>query len=676
MGGVTGLVSFNSTSQAVLVNISGAGSCSSVNFSLSEFPVMYGHFKDPCSEANIGPSIFTFQADPSQTNSIDVSLLFRQRSNLDDLSLSLLTCNGTKVCTVVSQSQTNVTLQARFTGSISGNIYLRLNLNNSNSRLLADLAAVESSASQTNVTLFGSLSTAPSCDVLLGSVAPSALRNLGVVKVGLPLLPQKSRLDLDSFNSSYKFLLYSIGSTYKCAQIHNLPVKQVRAVVNMRGIMGYFSFFQASPFDLTRITVNLTNLNQVGPYHVHQFPVPNSIGSGLCSNANVGGHWNPFGIDTMSQSYPKGPGSTHDKYEIGDLSTKHESLKDKSMMMKTFTDFNLPLFGQNSIVGRSVVIHSQTDNARFACASIGYLAEVTVAKAKFQSPVVGEVWFTQVVNSPLSDVSIFMYLSYGNPSMTASQMHNWHVHIFPISSERDDDAQRCSTTGGHWNPFQITVNGNYTVNCAPLSPLSCEAGDFANKHSTINLSATVGSVDSKHFFTDVTAWVPGMIGRSVVIHEAGRGAPRIACANITEVRVPKAILGQWFGPGSIDGQVQFSQAVPQGPTTIQVSLKNLASIAGGYHVHVLPLKPGSASPCSNADILGHFNPLAWNVSNSPSPGVGTVDQYEVGDISGKFGMLTLKDIYEGVHEDPSMPLTGPYSIVGRSLVIHHTNSTR
>uniref|UniRef100_A0A3P9MGJ0 Superoxide dismutase copper/zinc binding domain-containing protein n=1 Tax=Oryzias latipes TaxID=8090 RepID=A0A3P9MGJ0_ORYLA len=170
----------------------------------------------------------------------------------------------------------------------------------------------------------------------------------------------------------------------------------------------------------------------------------------------------------------------------------------------------------------------------FACASIGYPAEVTVAKAMFQSPVVGEVWFTQVVNSPLSDVSIFMYLSYGNPSMTASQMHNWHVHIFPISSERDDDAQRCSTTGGHWNPFQITVNSNYT------------AGDFANKHSTINLSATVGSVDSKHFFTDVTAWVPGMIGRSVVIHEAGRGAPRIACANITEVRVPKAILGHKY----------------------------------------------------------------------------------------------------------------------------------
>ncbi|KAF6723842.1 Cell surface superoxide dismutase [Cu-Zn] 6 [Oryzias melastigma] len=91
---------------------------------------------------------------------------------------------------------------------------------------------------------------------------------------------------------------------------------------------------------------------------------------------------------------------------------------------------------------------------------------------------------------------------------------------------------------------------------------------------------------------------------------------------------------------------------------------------------MLPLIPGSASPCSNADILGHFNPLAWNVSNSPLPGVGSVDQYEVGDISGKFGMLTGRTSFDAVYEDPSMPLTGPYSIVGRSLVIHHTNSTR
>ncbi|KAM4585276.1 uncharacterized protein cusr [Odontesthes bonariensis] len=446
----------------------------------------------------------------------------------------------------------------------------------------------------------------------------------------------------------------------------------------MRGIKGSFSFHQASPFDVTKIRVQLTNLGRrVGPYHVHQYPVP-SVGSSLCSNDNVGGHWNPFKIDTKDLTYPKVPGSTHDRYEMGDLSTKHMSLADKDMVNVNFTDFNLPLFGQNSIVGRSVVIH-ELDGSRYVCASINYPGEVMTGKAIFQGLVVGEIWFTQLVNNPLSDVSIFMDLSYGNPTMSKTRNHNWHVHIHPISSERDDDEKRCITTGGHWNPFNInTSDTSYVRHCSPSGPLCCEIGDFSSKHSTINLDTRVGGVDAKHFFTDVTSWlpVPGIIGRSVVIHDAEKGGPRIACANVTMVRASKASISRWFGPGLYTGQVKFSQAVPKGPTTIEVSLRDLHSSAGGYHVHILPLKPGSAEPCSDANILGHFNPLACNVSLSPPPTTGTVDQYEIGDISGKFGMLTGLNSSEGVYEDPDMPLTGPYSILGRSLVLHHTDGRR
>uniref|UniRef100_A0A3Q1GDM1 Superoxide dismutase copper/zinc binding domain-containing protein n=1 Tax=Acanthochromis polyacanthus TaxID=80966 RepID=A0A3Q1GDM1_9TELE len=107
----------------------------------------------------------------------------------------------------------------------------------------------------------------------------------------------------------------------------------VSAILNMRGIRGYVSFRQASPFDVTELRVNLTNLqSRVGPYHVHKFPVPlvGTNSSSLCSNDNVG-------------------------------------LNASEMV---FTDFSLPLFGQNSIVGRSVVIHL-TDGARYVCASIG-----------------------------------------------------------------------------------------------------------------------------------------------------------------------------------------------------------------------------------------------------------------------------------------------------------------
>ncbi|XP_061577430.1 uncharacterized protein cusr [Cololabis saira] len=679
MEGVTGQVQFNSTSQTATVNISGAGSCDTVHFSLSKFPVMYGHFRQPCSEENIGSSVFSFKAALTSESTLNMSSLFEQISNLDDLSLSLQTCNGTKVCTVVSRGQTLLTQQARFTESIVGNIYIRLNLGHTNARLLADLMTVgQVNSSQTNVTLYGSQSTAASCEVLLESLDPSVLTNLGDVKVGNPLQFLKSRLDLTSFDTGYSFLLLSIGSTYECAQLYNITEKQVKAVMNMKGIKGYLSFHQASPFDVTKIRVNLTNLERkVGSYHVHIYPVP-SVSSSMCSNDNVGGHLNPFAINTSDSTYPKVPGSTHDKYEVGDLSAKHMSLANKNEVDETFTDFNLPLFGQNSIVGRSVVIH-QLDGARYVCARISYPGKVIVGRAIFQGPVVGEIWFTQLVNHPLSDVSIFMDLSYGDATRTPTLNHKWHVHAYPISSERDDDANQCSTTGSHWNPFNInTGDPSYVLHCSPSRPLCCEAGDLSSKHSTLDLNSRVGGVEAKNFFTDVTAWlhVPGIIGRSVVIHEAEKGMTRIACSNVTMVRVPRARAGAWSGHRLPRGQVIFSQELPQGPTTMNMSLLNLNSQAGGYHVHMLPLIPGSAEPCSSADIMGHFNPLAWNTSKSPSPGAGTADQYEIGDISGKFGMLYDKDDLLVVCEDPDMPLTGPYSIVGRSLVVHYANGSR
>uniref|UniRef100_A0A3Q3FGC0 Uncharacterized protein n=1 Tax=Labrus bergylta TaxID=56723 RepID=A0A3Q3FGC0_9LABR len=67
MGGVTGKVYFNSTSNMATLNVSGAGSCGPLNLSLNVFPVKFGHFAQPCSEAHIGPSVHTFSANPEST---------------------------------------------------------------------------------------------------------------------------------------------------------------------------------------------------------------------------------------------------------------------------------------------------------------------------------------------------------------------------------------------------------------------------------------------------------------------------------------------------------------------------------------------------------------------------------------------------------------------------------
>uniref|UniRef100_A0A3Q0SCT6 Superoxide dismutase copper/zinc binding domain-containing protein n=1 Tax=Amphilophus citrinellus TaxID=61819 RepID=A0A3Q0SCT6_AMPCI len=171
-----------------------------------------------------------------------------------------------------------------------------------------------------------------------------------------------------SLKKMCKINCFSSPFLFRCAQIYNVPEKQVRADVNMNGIKGYFSFHQASPFDVTELSVNLTNLqNKVAYYHVHNFPVRSR--SSRCSNNNVGDHWNPFNINRSNPTYPKVPGSTHDMYEVGDLSGKHVTLAGRNMVDMTFKDFSLPLFGTNSIVGRSVVIH-QPDGLRYACASI------------------------------------------------------------------------------------------------------------------------------------------------------------------------------------------------------------------------------------------------------------------------------------------------------------------
>ncbi|XP_062927321.1 uncharacterized protein cusr [Mobula hypostoma] len=677
MDNIQGTVKFNTTSQKITLSL--LLDCAQVSISLHEFPLMYGHFKDPCNQSNIGKKIYEFTAD-SPNVTLNESKLFQIKPDLSDLTVVVDSClDGSKACATVRSDMPTNTWQGKFFSSVAGDVYIRHNAGAKTARVLSNLMAINDRQTTATVSLYLEIGTV-SCALTV----PNDRLLVGNFSVGTPLNQVKSRVDGVSLpKSSSKTLLYMYdGAEWSCVEMEVMKEKQVWAYVNMKGVKGNFCFRQVSPFDATYYTMSLMNLRRMAAaYHVHNYPVPqrSTATDKLCSHDNVGGHLNPFGKTSSSPSYPQSTNETHDQYEVGDLSGRHGVLKGLDMVERSFTDWNLPLFGRNSIIGHSIVIH-HPNSSRWVCGTIGHPREVLTAVAVFKSPVSGRVIFQQLKSNPSSDLSIFMDLSYTNSSAPTTDDHLWYINNYPISSELDLDADACLSTNGHFNPFKVDVGNNYNVECSPDSPFRCEVGDFAKKHRTIMITNQTKVVDNKYFFTDTTSSLAGtsnIVGRSVVILGQSFSASPLACANITFLHPVSVEIDSWKGNGKVNGKVAFKQLLDLDNTVVEVKLTDLNSKTETYNIHALPIKTVSpnADVCSLANIGGHYNPFNVNGSLSPEPGNGTVDQYEVGDISGKFGQLNGLNQINKEYMDMNMPLFGPHGISNRSLVIYQEDGS-
>ena len=154
------------------------------------------------------------------------------------------------------------------------------------------------------------------------------------------------------------------------------------ATFDLDGVRGSFKFSQKSPTEPTLCEYDLIGLKGNNKlYHVHVRPVPpfkpeavrnNATAlAQLCGDPATGGHHNPFHV--TAKLPPKS--APLEKYETGDLSGKHGPLYQLTTpgqvdhYVGSFTDSKLPLSGENSILGRSIVIH-KNDGKRWVCASI------------------------------------------------------------------------------------------------------------------------------------------------------------------------------------------------------------------------------------------------------------------------------------------------------------------
>ena len=133
--------------------------------------------------------------------------------------------------------------------------------------------------------------------------------------------------------------------------------------------------------------------------------------------------------------------------EAGDFSGKFGDFS-AATNNDTYTDNVLSLFGSNSVVGRSVVIH-RTDGSRLACATIGEdsLKVVTATFDGSSGGVVGTIRLFQNRIDPESDTAVLVDLRYVSAVAPATIDHNWHIHATPVGMPGD-----CASTGGHFNP--------------------------------------------------------------------------------------------------------------------------------------------------------------------------------------------------------------------------------
>lgn len=165
----------------------------------------------------------------------------------------------------------------------------------------------------------------------------------------------------------------------------------------------------------------------------------------------------------------------------------------------------------------------------------------------------------------------------------------------------------------------------------------------------------------------------------------------IACGELRTLE-PKQVRAV-FNMRGVSGSVGFTQNSPWDATRIDIALNGLRGVAGPYHVNGESLRTrqpmhgaiphyaiprtefpiGPISPhidedtnvCAAQFTGEHWNPLRVEIARSPPPSQGTHDQYEVGDLSGKHGLISGAVQFSSSFFDDSLPLFGRNSIVGR-----------
>jgi len=178
------------------------------------------------------------------------------------------------------------------------------------------------------------------------------------------------------------------------------------------------------------------------------------------------------------------------------------------------------------------------------------------AVAPFDMYITGSMEFTRVNRTGLP-MGFELKLDIANADGSLSQRHWWHGHNYPVIKD-----EGCASAGGHYDPLVVEVAG---YSCDAEDPTAtCYHGDFSGRYEMklpIPIEATL-------FDADVP--LVGLIGRSVVIHEANSRSGRAArydCATIFPI--PKTLTPPPTSDPTREQTAEPTETPTPSPTTRQ-----------------------------------------------------------------------------------------------------------
>ncbi|XP_014242345.1 uncharacterized protein LOC106662638 [Cimex lectularius] len=309
----------------------------------------------------------------------------------------------------------------------------------------------------------------------------------------------------------------------------------------MASVSGKIEFYQQTAYGLTDIDINLQGLQDISDFQIHMTPVLEIL-EFPCQQNTLYEVYNPFNAPSSLQ------GGTPDQLRVGDLSGKFGTLSGHMSVKEIgFNDTNLMLFGQTSIIGRSLVLYTKTHNKRWACSSIerGYApseARELRAIASFHHPLgfaYGYMRMTQLIHidGSSSDTVIEVNVRHpGKHDRNVTFNHNWAIYVNSIGVDATVKVlnTRCTAAGYIWNPYYTQLadplnEDLYKQECGSDLPLRCYVGDLSGRLGPINLGT------GRKVFTDANFPLEGKtsaLGRSIVIFDKDGGHDKYACANI------------------------------------------------------------------------------------------------------------------------------------------------